>query len=92
MLKTYTYANLAIEDIEKLVLRNSDPNLSIQSTVNEIIEEVRQQGDSALVQYAAKFDQVQLEKLYLDKDEIEELAMTISREQQRALEIAFQYT
>jgi len=90
MLKTYTYANLAIEDIEKLVLRNSDPNLSIQSTVNEIIEEVRQQGDSALVQYAAKFDQVQLEKLYLDKDEIEELAMTISREQQRALEIAFQ--
>src|SRR5690606_26410937 len=88
--KTYTYANLAIEDIEKLVLRNSDPNLSIQSTVNEIIEEVRQQGDSALVQYAAKFDQVQLEKLYLDKDEIEELAMTISREQQRALEIAFQ--
>ncbi len=90
MLKTYTYANLATEDIEKLVLRNSDPNLSIQSTVNEIIEEVRQQGDSALVQYAAKFDQVQLDKLYLEKDEIEELAMTISREQQRALEIAFQ--
>src|SRR5690606_32571948 len=90
MLKTYTYANLAIEDIEKLVLRNSDPNLSIQSTVNEIIEEVRQQGDSALVQYAAKVDQVQLEKLYLDQDEIEELAMTVSREQQRALEIAFQ--
>ena len=46
MLKTYTYANLAIEDIEKLVLRNSDPNLSIQSTVNEIIEEVRQQGEA----------------------------------------------
>lgn len=90
MLKTYTYANLATEDIEKLVLRNSDPNLSIQSTVNEIIEEVRQQGDSALVQYAAKFDQVQLDQLYLEKDEIEELAMTISREQQRALEIAFQ--
>ena len=90
MLKTYTYANLATEDIEKLVLRNSDPNLSIQSTVNEIIEEVRQQGDSALVQFAAKFDQVQLDKLYLEKDEIEELAMTISREQQRALEIAFQ--
>lgn len=90
MLKTYTYADLSIEEIEKLVLRNVDENQSIQSTVNDIIDEVRQNGDAALVNYAAKFDQVQLEKLYLDKAEIEELAMTIGREQQRALEIAFQ--
>ncbi|HLS38534.1 MAG TPA: histidinol dehydrogenase [Sphingobacterium bovisgrunnientis] len=90
MLKTYTYADLSTAEIDKLVLRNSDPNQSIQSTVNDIIEEVRQHGDSALVNYAAKFDQVQLDKLYLDKTEIEELASTISRDQQRALEIAFQ--
>lgn len=90
MLKTYLYENLSTEEIDKLVLRNSDPNHSIQSTVNEIIDDVRQNGDTALVNYAAKFDQVQLEKLYLDKAEIEELAMTIGREQQRALEIAFQ--
>ncbi|MGN0001856.1 MAG: histidinol dehydrogenase [Sphingobacterium composti] len=90
MLKTYSYTNLSTEEIDKLVLRNSDPNQSIQSTVNEIIEEVRQKGDSSLVNFAAKFDQVQLDKLYLDKAEIEELALTISRDQQRALEIAFQ--
>lgn len=90
MLKTYTYADLSTAEIDKLVLRNSDPNQSFQSTVNDIIEEVRQHGDSALVNYAAKFDQVQLDKLYLDKTEIEELASTISRDQQRALEIAFQ--
>ncbi|MCA5003690.1 histidinol dehydrogenase [Sphingobacterium bovistauri] len=90
MLKTYTYENLSTEEIEKLILRNSDPNHSIQSTVNDIIDEVRINGDTALVNYAAKFDQVQLQKLYLDKAEIEELAMSIGREQQRALEIAFQ--
>lgn len=90
MLKTYTYADLSTAEIDKLVLRNSDPNQSIQSSVNEIIEKVRQQGDAALVNYAAKFDQVQLDKLYLDKSEIEELALTINRDQQRALEIAFQ--
>lgn len=73
-----------------MVLRNSDPNQSIQSTVNDIIEDVRQNGDAALINYAAKFDQVQLEKLYLEKEEIEVLAATISRDQQRALEIAFQ--
>lgn len=90
MLKTYIYADLSITDIDALVLRNADPNHAIQSTVNDIIQEVRQQGDSALVKYAAKFDQVQLDKLYLDKAEIEELASTINRDQQRALEIAFQ--
>lgn len=90
MLKTYTYADLSSAEIDKLVLRNSDPDQSIQSIVNDIIEDVRLQGDSALVNYAAKFDQVQLDKLYLDKTEIEELASTISRDQQRALEIAFQ--
>lgn len=90
MLKTYTYADLSSAEIDKLVLRNSDPDQSIQSIVNDIIEDVRLQGDSALVNYAAKFDQVQLDKLYLDKTEIEELVSTISRDQQRALEIAFQ--
>lgn len=90
MLKTYTYNDLSKEEIDELVQRNSDPNHSIQATVNEIINEVRQQGDVSLINYAAKFDQVQLEKLYLDKAEIEELAMTITRDQQRALEIAFQ--
>lgn len=90
MLKTYTYKELSKEEIDELVQRNSDPNHSIQATVSEIINEVRQQGDVSLINYAAKFDQVQLEKLYLDKAEIEELAMTITRDQQRALEIAFQ--
>ena len=90
MLKTYTYKELTTADIDRLVLRNSDPNQAIQSAVNEIIQEVREYGDKALVNFAAKFDQVQLEKLYLDKAEIEEIAMTIGREQQRALEIAFQ--
>lgn len=90
MLKTYTYKDLSKAEIEQLVERNSDPNHSILATVNDIIEDVRANGDAALVNYAAKFNQVQLDKLFLDKSEIEELAMTITREQQRALEIAFQ--
>lgn len=90
MLKYYKYNELSTSEIDKLVLRNSDPNAAIQSTVNEIINEVRLNGDEALINYAKKFDKVHLDKLYLDKSEIEELAMTIGREQQRALEIAFQ--
>lgn len=89
MLKTYTYKQLSPADIENLIERNTDPANEIQQVVSGIIEDVRSNGDDALRQYAATFDKVSLDKLYLEKDEIEALAGTIGREQQRALEIAF---
>lgn len=90
MLKTYTYSDLNQEDIDKLIARNVDTSNAIQDVVVDIVENVRLAGDQALKEYTAKFDKVELEKLYLDADDIQELAMTINREQQRALEIAFQ--
>jgi histidinol dehydrogenase len=58
--------------------------------VEKILAEVVARGDEALTDFALQFDKVELEQLYLEKDEIEMLAAGISREQQRALEIAFQ--
>ena len=90
MLKTYSYNQLDQAKIQELTNRNTDPNNAIQDTVSAIINEVRTHGDAALKSYAAQFDKVELEKLYLDASDIEELAMGISRDQMRALEIAFQ--
>lgn len=90
MLKVYDYEGLSLSDVQQLVLRNTDPNNAIQDTVNSIIDHVKSEGDIALKAYASKFDKVELKQLYLDKDEIQDLALTISRDQQRALEIAFQ--
>lgn len=90
MLKVYNYEDLLPTDLQQLVLRNTDPNNAIQETVEHIIDQVKKDGDIALKAYASKFDKVNLEQIYLEKDEIEELALTISRDQQRALEIAFQ--
>lgn len=90
MLKSYIYSDLSDEDIQRLVTRNADPNHAIQEVVTEIITNVSVNGDAALKEYASKFDHVDLAQLYLDKDEIEALASTISRTEQRALEIAFQ--
>lgn len=90
MLKKYKYEELTAADLQQLVLRNTDPNQAIQSAVFEIIDNVRHNGDKALKDFAAKYDQVHLDKLYLDQEEIESLAATIQRDQQRALEIAFQ--
>src|SRR5690606_4759490 len=89
MLKTYRYQSLQEQDIQRLLARNTDPSNAIQQSVSAIIDDVRANGDAALKSYAAKFDGVQLDRLYLDTDEIAGLAASIGREQQRALEIAF---
>src|SRR3546814_3625226 len=89
MLKTYRYHSLQEQDIQRLLARNTDPSNEIQQSVAAIIDDVRANGDAALKNYAAKFDGVQLEHLYLETDEIAALAASIGREQQRALEIAF---
>lgn len=90
MLKKYDYQSLKEEERQKLVARNTDPNNAIQDVVQDIIQQVRIQGDTVLHEYAEKFDKVQLDKLFLDADDIDDLAATIQRDQQRALEIAFQ--
>lgn len=90
MLKTYTYNSLSAQEVERLIHRNTDEGRTIESTVKSIIDSVRKNGDKELFNLAEKFDRTKLDKLYLDKSEIEDLAYGISRESQRALEIAFQ--
>lgn len=89
MLNTYRYQSLNEQDIRRLLDRNTDPSNEIQQSVSAIIDDVRINGDAALKNYAAKFDGIQLERLYLEANEIATLAASIGREQQRALEIAF---
>lgn len=90
MLKTYSYSTLSETDIQRLITRNADESHQVTDVVLDIISNVRTGGDSSLKELAQKFDKVSLDTLYLDKSEIEDLAMRIPREQQRALEIAFQ--
>ncbi len=90
MLKSFLYKDLTTADQNQLIQRNTDPNNRIQESVSDILEQVKAKGDQALRDLTSKFDQIELNQLSLDKDEIELLASTIGREQQRALEIAFQ--
>ncbi|MBK0380959.1 histidinol dehydrogenase [Mucilaginibacter segetis] len=88
-MKTYNYSALSKADIAKLVQRNIDPANEIRTLVEDIIENVRQHGDKALLEYTYRFDKVELDKLYLDKAELEELAKAISGEQKTALQTAY---
>ncbi len=88
-MKTYNYSDLSKETIQKLVQRNVDPADEIRTVVEEIIVNVRNNGDKALFDYAAKFDKVDLKKLTVEKDELAELAASILPEQKQALQTAY---
>jgi len=88
-MKVFNYSDLTKADILDLVQRNVDPANEIRTIVEDVIAHVQQNGDSALLDYALKFDKVELDKLYLDKDELVEIAATVTAEQKAALEIAY---
>jgi histidinol dehydrogenase len=88
-MKTYNYSDLTAEAIRQLVQRNVDPANEIRTIVEDVIAHVQQNGDSALFDYALKFDKVELNKLYLDKDELTEIASAVTAGQQAALQTAY---
>ncbi|MBS1526475.1 MAG: histidinol dehydrogenase [Bacteroidetes bacterium] len=88
-MKTYNYSDLSKSDIQKLVRRNVDPADEIRGVVEDVIQNVRTNGDKALLEYAARFDKVELESLAVEKDEFAQLASTITSEQKQALKTAY---
>ncbi|PJJ79326.1 histidinol dehydrogenase [Mucilaginibacter auburnensis] len=88
-MKTYNYSDLNTTEIAQLVQRNVDPANEIRGIVEEVLSNVNQHGDRALFDYANRFDKVELEKLYLDKAELAEIASAITDEQKAALQTAY---
>ncbi|MEO6849757.1 MAG: histidinol dehydrogenase [Mucilaginibacter sp.] len=88
-MKTYNYSDLSKNDIQKLVQRNVDPADEIRAVVEDIIANVRSNGDAALFDYAAKFDKVDLKKLTVEKDELAALAASVLPAQKEALQTAY---
>ncbi len=89
MLKVYNYSELSKAEIEQLTLRNTDSGNEIRESVESILQNVQQNGDQALKDYAFKFDQVTLNQLFADENEIADLARQVSDEQKRAIKTAY---
>jgi len=89
-MKTYNYSDLSKSDIQKLVQRNVDPAEEIRAVVEGVIENVRANGDKALLEYAARFDNVELKSLTIEKEELVGLAATLLPEQKLALQTAYE--
>ena len=89
-MKTYNYKDLSKADIQKLIQRNVDAGNTIREKVEQIIAEVKTNGDTALKSFAQQFDQVTLGSLFIEKDKIAELAQSISEEVKNAINVAYQ--
>ena len=89
-MKTYKYNELSEAAVADLVSRNADSNNEIRGAVENILAEVKANGDDALKAFASKFDKVTLDTLYIGKEAIAELANGIAEEVKQAIHIAYQ--
>lgn len=53
------------------VFKRVAPKIDVSGVVKEIIANVRERGDDALIEYAKKFDKVELKSLQVEKQEID---------------------
>jgi histidinol dehydrogenase len=70
---------------------SAETDVSIDSTVANIIADVRQRGDAAVLEYTSRFDSVHaasVSELELSRDELAAALDAITPEQRRALEAA----
>ena len=90
IMRQYNFKALSKADVNQLILRNTDSGNAIRESVLNIIEEVKTRGDDALKNFAQKFDQVDLQQLYIGKEALTKLADEIPQQVKDAITTAYQ--
>lgn len=89
-MKIYNFKDLSKEKLNSLCSRSiSDDNL-VKLRTEEIIDNVKNNGDQALLSYAKQFDNIELSSLFIGKKELAELAEQIPAEVKTAIDTAYQ--
>jgi len=85
MKKIYNPPKESWSEILKRPILDSD---AIEDTVNEIFNEVKSKGDSAIIRYTNLFDDVQLKNITIAENEIKEANKLISKELKAAIKLS----
>ncbi len=89
-MKIYNFKDLTQQELKKLCSRSiSDDNL-VKSRTEEIINNVKSNGDNALLSYAQQFDNIELSSLFIDKNELAEIAKQTPSSVKSAIDTAYQ--
>lgn len=86
MIKIYKYGEIEESKIFARVRMKAD----VEKTVSEIIDDVKNNGDSAVLEYCRKFDKAELDSLEVSADEVEEAFESVPPEFLSILEEAAQ--
>lgn len=73
MIRIYKYGEVSNDE----VFARAVPSVNVESVVAEIIENVKKNGDEALLEYCEKFDGAKLSALQVTDQEIEEAAASV---------------
>jgi histidinol dehydrogenase len=88
-LKIYSFNDLSKENIDSLCSRMAEDDDLITSRVESILSTVKRDGDSALLSYAEQFDNVKLSSLFIEEEELSELAKKIPSTVKNAIDTAY---
>ena len=84
MIRILKYGEVKNEEI----FARSMPAVNVEAVVSEIIENVKANGDKALLEYTEKFDKAKLRSLLVSPEEMEEALSTVDPEFLQILEKA----
>jgi histidinol dehydrogenase len=84
MIRIYKYGEVANDEIFARV----EPQVDVAAIVSGIIDNVRQNGDKALLEYCEKFDKVTLDSLEVSAEEIDEAFASVDSEFVRVMKAA----
>jgi len=90
-MKVYKYTDTDFDAVVDALVNRSDVNfMSHDETVRDILQDVRQKGDSALLEYTHRFDQhdLPMDRLQVTPEEIQQAYSQVKPEQIDALKLA----
>lgn len=88
-MKIYNFKDLTKQEVKELCSRSIFDDNLVRSTTEEIINNVKSNGDNALLSYAQQFDNIELSSLFIDKNELAELAKQIPSDVKSAIDTAY---
>lgn len=86
MLQLFKYPTK--NELKELLKRPAIDSVALETTVSAILNNVKQNGDTALIKYAQVFDRAELSTLQVSKQEISEAKDQISSDLIKAIQIA----
>ncbi|SFG89734.1 histidinol dehydrogenase [Pedobacter insulae] len=89
-MKLYNYKDLTQQKVKELCSRKVEDDNLVFSTVKDIVNAVKNGGDTTLLSYAEQFDKVKLSSLFIGKAELAELAHQTPESVKNAIDIAYQ--